>query len=289
MLGGHTATISEGRVTQFGPTQDCYRAPVDLTTAQVFSDPPINAAAVEKRGGEIVLSSRRALAGGRPRGGDRRRRLHPRRCARTSSRPRRGGPGQVPLTGVVQITELSGSESVAHFAVGDQTWVAQSNGVHPYRVGETPRVLPRRRATASTSPATAGGSPDGAHRARGAAPQLRRRTRAGPADYALKEIDIDWRDGGAYALLGPSGCGKTTLLNIISGLVVPSEGRVLFDDRDVTRLAPDRAQHRPGVPVPGHLRHHDRLRQPRLPAAQPRRRAGRGRRPRPRHRRACSS
>ena len=61
---------------------------------------------------------------------------------------------------------------------------------------------------------------------------------ARPEDYALKEIDLAWQDGGAYALLGPSGCGKTTLLNIISGLVVPSEGRVLFDGRDVTRLAP---------------------------------------------------
>ena len=40
----------------------------------------------------------------------------------------------------------------------------------------------------------------------------------------------------AYALLGPSGCGKTTLLNIISGLVIPSEGRLLFDDTDVTHL-----------------------------------------------------
>ncbi len=56
----------------------------------------------------------------------------------------------------------------------------------------------------------------------------------GPQDYALKEIDHVWRQGGAYALLGPSGCGKTTLLNIISGLVVPSRGRVLFDERDVT-------------------------------------------------------
>jgi glycerol transport system ATP-binding protein len=58
-------------------------------------------------------------------------------------------------------------------------------------------------------------------------------------DYALKQIDLDWQDGGAYALLGPSGCGKSTLLNIISGLLVPSEGRVLFDDRDVTTLPPD--------------------------------------------------
>ncbi len=59
-----------------------------------------------------------------------------------------------------------------------------------------------------------------------------------PEDYALKEIDLSWLDGGAYALLGPSGCGKSTLLNIISGLLVPSEGHVLFDDKDVTMLTP---------------------------------------------------
>ncbi|MEO9821453.1 MAG: ABC transporter ATP-binding protein [Paracoccaceae bacterium] len=59
------------------------------------------------------------------------------------------------------------------------------------------------------------------------------------ADYALKQIDLDWQDGGAYALLGPSGCGKSTLLNIISGLLMPSEGKILFDDRDVTSLPPD--------------------------------------------------
>jgi glycerol transport system ATP-binding protein len=58
----------------------------------------------------------------------------------------------------------------------------------------------------------------------------------GPEDFALKEIDLAWEQGGAYALLGPSGCGKTTLLNIISGLVVPTRGRILFDDRDVSRL-----------------------------------------------------
>ena len=58
----------------------------------------------------------------------------------------------------------------------------------------------------------------------------------GPQDYALKEVHHVWSQGGAYALLGPSGCGKTTLLNIISGLVHPTRGRILFDERDVTDL-----------------------------------------------------
>lgn len=54
------------------------------------------------------------------------------------------------------------------------------------------------------------------------------------ADFALKELNHDWVDGEAYALLGASGCGKSTLLNIISGLLHPSQGRILFDDKDVT-------------------------------------------------------
>ena len=62
---------------------------------------------------------------------------------------------------------------------------------------------------------------------------------ARPEDFALREMDLTWQDGGAYALLGPSGCGKTTLLNIISGLLRPSHGRVLFDGRDVTDLPPE--------------------------------------------------
>ncbi|MBT6332460.1 MAG: ABC transporter ATP-binding protein, partial [Halieaceae bacterium] len=56
------------------------------------------------------------------------------------------------------------------------------------------------------------------------------------SDFALKTLNHVWQEGGAYALLGPSGCGKTTLLNIISGLIMPSHGRVLFDGTDVTDL-----------------------------------------------------
>ncbi|MGN6449107.1 MAG: ABC transporter ATP-binding protein [Brucella intermedia] len=56
-------------------------------------------------------------------------------------------------------------------------------------------------------------------------------------EYALNMVNHEWEDGSAYALLGPSGCGKTTLLNIISGLLKPTEGRILFDGQDVTGLA----------------------------------------------------
>ncbi|MBC7178532.1 MAG: ABC transporter ATP-binding protein, partial [Roseovarius sp.] len=60
---------------------------------------------------------------------------------------------------------------------------------------------------------------------------------ASEADYALKELNHVWGDGEAYALLGASGCGKSTLLNIISGLLRPSQGRILFNDVDVTDQA----------------------------------------------------
>ena len=62
----------------------------------------------------------------------------------------------------------------------------------------------------------------------------------GPEDFALKELNLAWEDGGAYALLGPSGCGKTTLLNIISGLIMPTQGAVRFDGEDVTGMSTER-------------------------------------------------
>jgi glycerol transport system ATP-binding protein len=58
------------------------------------------------------------------------------------------------------------------------------------------------------------------------------------SDYALLPLNMTFEDGGAYALLGPSGCGKTTLLNIMSGLVAPSQGSVRFDGQDVTGRTP---------------------------------------------------
>ena len=61
------------------------------------------------------------------------------------------------------------------------------------------------------------------------------------SDWALQQhLNIKFSNGGSYALLGPSGCGKTTMLNIISGLLRPSEGQVLFDGIDVSTLPPEK-------------------------------------------------
>ena len=89
-----------------------------------------------------------------------------------------------------------------------------------------------------------------------------------PADYSLKEVHHEWNDGGAYALLGPSGCGKTTLLNIISGLLQPSEGKILFDGRDVTNLSTQYRNIAQVFQFPVIYDTMTVLRQSRLPAAQ---------------------
>ena len=52
--------------------------------------------------------------------------------------------------------------------------------------------------------------------------------------YALEKFNLTWDNGGRYAILGPSGCGKPTMLNIMSGLVTPSQGKIKFDGLEVT-------------------------------------------------------
>jgi len=137
LLGGHVATLHEGRVTQFGPTAAVYRQPVDLTTARAFSDPPINTAEVVKRGDRIELGrlggwraegALAALADGPYTFGLRPHHVQPAAVAEAK--------GGVALTGPVSIAEISGSESVVHFGLDGSTWVSQSRGVHRFAVGE---------------------------------------------------------------------------------------------------------------------------------------------------------
>jgi putative spermidine/putrescine transport system ATP-binding protein len=57
---------------------------------------------------------------------------------------------------------------------------------------------------------------------------------------ALHPMDLVIQPGEFFALLGPSGSGKTTLLGMAAGFVSPTEGRILVNDRDITRMPPER-------------------------------------------------
>jgi glycerol transport system ATP-binding protein len=137
LLGGHTATIHEGRITQFGPTSDVYRRPADLLAAQAFSDPPMNCAPVVKRDGRFELGDAAAwpAAGGLVRlaDGPYTIGLRPHRVQPLTA----GSEGAITVLGRVAIAEISGSESVIHFDLRGRTWVSQSHGVCSFDVGAT--------------------------------------------------------------------------------------------------------------------------------------------------------
>ncbi len=59
---------------------------------------------------------------------------------------------------------------------------------------------------------------------------------------ALDDINFTIKPGEFFSLLGPSGCGKTTLLRIIAGFEFPDDGVVLFDDKNVIPLNPDKRE-----------------------------------------------
>ena len=134
MLGGYTGTLHEGQLSQFGITSEVYRKPIDLTTAQVFSDPPLNTARVHKQGHQCLLNADVGWTLTGPQA------QLPDAEYIVGIRPHHVIPTRradwVAVSGTVQVTELSGSESVAHFTVENDTWVSQSEGVHPFQVDE---------------------------------------------------------------------------------------------------------------------------------------------------------
>ncbi|MGE4611695.1 MAG: ABC transporter ATP-binding protein [Paracoccaceae bacterium] len=135
LLGGYTALMSNGSVSQFGPTAEIYRNPKDLTSARIFSNPPINSASIVKEGNTARLNAEvswplTGAAAGLTDG-----------TYTVAVRPNYVTPVKrsetlVPINGTIQVTELSGSESSAVFRIGDDIWVSQTPGVHPFNVGE---------------------------------------------------------------------------------------------------------------------------------------------------------
>jgi glycerol transport system ATP-binding protein len=145
LLGGTTATLWQGRVTQIGPTPGVYRQPVNIDAARVFSDPPLNEMAVTRQGGEVTLPDGRLipaplllpdLPDGTYQIGFR---VEDAQLATPSDESRA-------FRGKVAVTEISGSESFVHLDVGFATWVSLVLGVHDWEPGAAAeiRVDPRR-------------------------------------------------------------------------------------------------------------------------------------------------
>lgn len=135
LLGGKTALMDDGMVTQFGTTAHVYRKPDNLTAAKVFSDPPINSADVIKSGQTVSMKSgvswlltgqAATLLDGNYTVAVRPHYVTPMAMSETV----------VPLNGTVLVTELSGSDSSAHFQMDEYSWVSLSRGVHPYQIGK---------------------------------------------------------------------------------------------------------------------------------------------------------
>ncbi len=131
LLGGNTATLREGRITQFGPTVEVYRHPVDLLTARTFADPPLNTSAARKFGKRFVLSSGEEIAvpqhlAAAPEiectiG------FHPHQLAVAARAGKRDC-----LNARVVVTEITGSESFVHLAHGPDRWILLAPGVRGY-------------------------------------------------------------------------------------------------------------------------------------------------------------
>ena len=118
LLGGMTATMSEGRVTQFGPSHEVYRSPRDLVTASTYSDPPLNIFPVSAAARPARFPGAATLAV----------RPHHVRLA-----PRSGDADAYAAT--VSSMETNGSETFVHLRVGEARWVMLTHGVHAYEIG----------------------------------------------------------------------------------------------------------------------------------------------------------
>ncbi len=136
LLGGSTATLHEGRVTQFGPTIEVFRRPADLTSARIFADPPLNVTPARKQGAVFVLGDGATLPAPDPALADGAYTLGFR--AHHLARAEADAPDAI--DGRVIVTEITGSESFVHLQAEGVRWVMLSHGVHPMEPGAALRV-----------------------------------------------------------------------------------------------------------------------------------------------------
>jgi len=144
LLGGNTATLWNGRVTQFGAAMDVYRHPVNMTTALIYSDPPMNFVNVQKTGSVIQFPNGQTTKAvdrlasapdGKYRAGFRAHHLEmDQRLA-----------AAITFEATLIVTELTGSDTFIHLATLDERWIGLLPRPQAFDVGQvlTVSVNPR--------------------------------------------------------------------------------------------------------------------------------------------------
>lgn len=139
LLGGNTATLWEGQITQFGPAMDVYRAPVDATTARVYSDPPMNFMSVQKEASIIRFPNGQftnaddqmaSLSDGEYRAGFRAHHLE----------IGHGLSDAIKFEGKLIVTELTGSDTFVHVETGDERWIGLVPSLQDFKIGQNIKI-----------------------------------------------------------------------------------------------------------------------------------------------------
>ena len=135
LLGGFSATLHEGKITQYGQTQSVYKDPISLTAAKIFSDPPLNTVKIEKNGEGIFLNGgehwKTKKFSNIPNGNY----TLGFRAHHLKLDP--SNADDLKLTGEVLVTELSGSESFVHVKTNEKIWVVHTHGIYNFQQGDT--------------------------------------------------------------------------------------------------------------------------------------------------------
>ena len=134
LLGGNTAAMWEGKITQFGLTPMVYRKPINATTARVFSDPPMNFLKIQKIGKRLQFGDgQAAAASGAFEGlsdGDYIAGFRPNHLE--LEKP---GAEALEFSGKLRVTEITGSETFVHLDHQGDNWVGLIHGVRNLKIG----------------------------------------------------------------------------------------------------------------------------------------------------------
>lgn len=140
LLGGNTASLHQGRMTQFGPTIEIFSRPQNLITAQTISDPPLNMMPVTKLSGKMRFKSHVEipLVGQLPQ--------LPDNDYTIAFRPHHlylqpNSERSIAVKAKVAVTEITGSESYVHIDIAGIRWVLLAPGIHHFDIHETIEIF----------------------------------------------------------------------------------------------------------------------------------------------------